>query len=286
MPYLMLLFSTGLMIAIWPINRAVMKKGGRAPNIGLVIGLAGALAAAAAAKINGETFFNPQAMLYGSTAGVAFSLGYCMIIFYCLKIGPSGPTVMMNNLGMVAPVLINILFFLGGAKPSLFAVAGLLLSIAALILMAFNSSGEGGKPSMKWFGWVLLGFFLSCISMGAQYVAAKSVPQLPYSYAFYCQSVTFVILLVVCAARGSVLPTKNEALVGVFSGTVGVLNAGVLFYLIKNMPGYIVFPVVMVTPIVVMLILGHTVYREKLNRFGVSACAAGLLGIVLLNIIP
>lgn len=286
MPYLMLLFSTGLMIAIWPVNRAVMKKGGRAPNIGLTIGLAGALAALAAAKMNGETFFHPQAMLYGALAGVAFSLGYCMIIFYCLKIGPSGPTVMMNNLGMVAPVLLNILFFLGGAKPSVFAGAGLLLSLAALILMAFNSSGDSGKPSMKWFGWVLLGFFLSGISMGAQYLAAKSVPNLPYSYAFTCQSVTFVILLVVCAARGSVLPTKAEALVGVFSGTIGVVNAGVLFYLIKNMPGYIVFPVVMVTPIVVMLILGHTVYHEKLNRYGVAACVSGLTGIVLLNIIP
>lgn len=286
MPYLMLMFSTGLMIAIWPVNRAVMKKGGRAPNIGLVIGLAGALAAAAAAKMNGETFFHPRAMFYGALAGVAFSLGYCMIIFYCLKIGPSGPTVMMNNLGMVAPVLLNILFFLGGAKPSLFAGAGLLLSLAALILMAFNSGADGGKPSMKWFGWVLLGFFLSCVSMGAQYLAAKSVPNLPYSYAFYCQAVTFLILLGVCAARKSVLPTKIEALAGVFSGTVGVLNAGVLFYLIKNMPGYIVFPVVMVTPIVVMLILGHAVYREKLNRYGVSACAAGLLGIVLLNVVP
>jgi len=72
MPYLMLLFSTGLMIAIWPVNRAVMKKGGRAPNIGLVIGLAGALAAAAAAKMNGETFFHPRAMFYGALAGVAF----------------------------------------------------------------------------------------------------------------------------------------------------------------------------------------------------------------------
>lgn len=96
-----------------------------------------ALASAAVIIISGETIHSWLALLLGAVIGVAYAVGFCMIIFYCLKIGPAGPT-----------------------------VTGILLTILSLILIAGNKvPSENAAVSAKWFRWAILGRLFSGISM-------------------------------------------------------------------------------------------------------------------------
>ncbi len=285
MSYFILCVDVVLMTMIWPVNRWVMKHDGRTRSIGLSITLAGMVFAACGALVAGQPLFSAVGLIYGLITAAAYDFGFCMIIFYCLKIGPSGATATINNFGFMFPVLIGIVAFSHGKSPSLFAVLGIASVIVSLILMAFNkTAGEMKAASAKWFKWVTLGGLLSGISLGSQFIATQLSPDNPYTFAFSCNLLAFSILVVVSLVMKDTRPKKAEMIAGGITGAANVLGTAILFYLLQNIPAFVVYPVIMSAPVLIMLVVGHYIYKEKMNRFGWAACIIGIIGLVLFNI--
>lgn len=285
MSYLLLCVDVALMVLIWPLNRWVMKNGGRTRSIGLAITLTGTILSFLGVVFSGQPFFTGVTLLYGTITAFAYDFGFCMIIFYCLKIGPSGATATLNNLGFLFPVLLGIFVFTKGGSATGAAIAGIVCVILSLVLMAFNKTkGENKAVNSKWFKWVILGWFLSGISMGSQFIATQLTPGMPYTYAFNCNLAAFLILVIVTLLKRDTLPRKVDMISGIVTGVVNILSTVILFYIINYIPAFVIYPVIMATPIIIMLIIGHTVYKEKMNRFGWAACIAGVAGLVLFNI--
>jgi len=86
---------------IWPVNRWVMHNGGRSESYGFWFSVSAALISGCAALIVGQSLCQPIVWAIGVVIGFAFATGYCLVIMYCLRIGLVGPTVAMNNMGLV-----------------------------------------------------------------------------------------------------------------------------------------------------------------------------------------
>lgn len=104
-----------------------------------------------------QSMLQPQVWTIGAVMGLASTLGYWLVMMHCLKIGPIGPTVAMNNMGMLWPVLLGSLWL----KPQPLSgqlMLGLGLVSFAMSVMGFGSSrgnASGGLPvstmSLRWF---------------------------------------------------------------------------------------------------------------------------------------
>lgn len=285
MNYLLLVADVALLYLMWPVNRWVMKRGGRTRAIGLSLTFAGMVFAAAGAVATGQPFFSAVAVLFGSITAVAYDIGFCLIIFYCLKIGPSAATSTLNSLGFMFPILIGIFVFSAGKSPSAFVIAGIVLTFLSLVLMAFNKTdGAEAAASAKWFRLAFIGFLLSGVTLGSQFIATQLSPDGPYTFAFNANLFAFLIMAVMSFAMKDGRPKKDEMLAGAVTGAVNILSTVILFTVIQKIPAYIFYPVIMAAPIVLMLLTGHFIYREKMNRFGWAACLAGVAGLVLFNL--
>jgi hypothetical protein len=60
----------------------------------------------------------------GALLAVAYSIGFWVLIMQCLKIGPAGPTVTVNNMAMVCGVLYGVLWLHPHGWPHALVVAG------------------------------------------------------------------------------------------------------------------------------------------------------------------
>ena len=89
---------------IWPVSRWVMHRDGRAEAYGFWIALTGSLCTALLALAMAQDLGSPVLWAIASVTGVAYAFGFCLIIPYCLRIGPVGPTCAANNMGLVWPV--------------------------------------------------------------------------------------------------------------------------------------------------------------------------------------
>lgn len=285
MSYFILCVDVALMVLIWPMNRWVMKNDGRTRSIGLAITFVGMILAGVGALLSHQPLFTPDAMLYGSITGAAYDVGFCMIIFYCLKIGPSGATATINNMGFMFPVIIGIFVFSPDKSPSILLSLGIACVAISLVLMAFNKTGtETKSASSKWFRWVILGGLLSGVALSSQFIATQISPDRPYSFAFNANLSAFLILVVFSLMKKDTMPHKAEIIAGSMTGAINIISTVMLFYLLKNIPSFVVYPVIMTAPVLIMLIIGQFGYREKMNRFGWAACIVGMIGLVFFNI--
>lgn len=220
--------------------------------------------------------------------GLASTLGYWLVIMYCLRIGPTGPTVAMNNMGMLWAVLLGSLWL----KPQPLSgqlVLGLGLVSLAISVMGFGSSQgntSGGlrvsTMSLRWFVWALLGWVLAGISMTAQFAAGISVPNDPAAVVF-AASVAAVALLVLPAFHGGSWRSWRELIAGSASGMLMVVIGISTLTVLRSTGPEIVFPVTTAMPAVLILVLGYLLYDEHLGLKGMLACVFGIAGVTILS---
>ena len=171
-----------LSTVIWPLNRWVVRGGGRNEVYGFWISLFGALTAGLLSLVLGQGFTNRALLPLGLMVGFAFAVGFCLIINYCLKIGPTGPTVAANNLGLVGPVIVG-LFWPKALSISLLTVVG--FGLAAIALVTFGLSSYQAKTenpiTPRWAFLVFWGWLLAAVSMTGQYLGSVLVPESPFA---------------------------------------------------------------------------------------------------------
>ena len=276
-----------LCTAMWPLNRWAMRRGARPESIGIVISVVAlALGVPFALKVDDLAGARP-ALLFGGIAGVAYSIGFVLIIFHCLKIGPAGPTVLVNNLGMVWPIAISMFAFSQNRTPPPAHWAGLGSVAVALALMGVNRGepGSSGSITRRWVWWVLAGWVFSGVSQGSQFLSSQYAPRATFTYVVALYAVSLLILLAVSAFRRGGRPRRVEIIAGAGTGVILAMALPMTLWLLAGRtPAMVVYPVTVAGPIVLMLLIGHAVLKERLNAVGWAASAAGVAGILLLSL--
>ena len=287
-------------VLIWPVNRWVTHGGGRAPVYGFWLCLTGAVTSGLAAAAAGPSANPPVVWGVGLAIGVAFAIGFCLVVMYCLKIGPAGPTVVMNNMGMVWPVVLGALWLRPHPLNGL-AVAGVGLVVAALIGFGFSqpggSQGGAGDPpaarqaSARWAAWAFVAWILSGISQTSQLVGSIAAPDSAAAITFAYNTTATLVLAPLAAreawlARRAGQPAFNqrELIGGLANGAILVAGMVDVLTVLTQVGPEIVFPFTVAGPMIAELFRGQYVYRERLDRIGWIACGLGVAGLLALSI--
>jgi drug/metabolite transporter (DMT)-like permease len=270
---------------LWPINRWVVRNGGRSDVYGFWISLSGAIISGAVCLGLGQSLRPPGLWAAGAGTGLAFAVGYCLIIMYCLRIGPVGPTTAMNNMGLVWPVAIGI-FWLKLHSLNIWVYSGLALVVAALICFGLTS-GKKGEASrtppvtFQWVMWALIGWFFSGISMTCQMLGGIYFPKLPFAFVFAFTSSAAIILAPLALRKRSRI---KEIVPGIIYGIISVFLLVATLFSLKYFGPEIIYPFTVAIPIILVLLLERFVYKEHLVRSALVACGLSIGGLILLTL--
>ena len=282
--FLLLLVPVILSTVIWPINRRVMQNGGRGDVYGFWISITAAACGAVMATLLHQSLTVGGMWVIGGIIGLAFSLGFCIIVNYCLTIGPTGPTVALNNMGLIAPVVVGLIW---PQRQTLTLPIGIGIVLVVLAILGFSTSasGERGKTvTARWALLAVLGWVFACFSMGVQYVGGKLFPSLPLAQVTAFATASALILLPFVVRRGKTWFKKIELWGGLLNGVGQAVALFMTLTALQRMPSSVVFPVTVLTPLILVLMLSGLVYKERLGRLVWIACGIGVVGLALLAI--
>ena len=274
--------------AIWPVNRWVMDRRGHPALYGFWMSLTCSVCSGLLALATGQSLRNPSLWAVASATGVCHGLGFCLIIPYCLRIGPVGPTCAANNMGLLWPVLFG--FFWPRRMPfHLAAVVGLLMVLASFISFAFSKTTdekEKKKISRRWLLLALAAWVLAGISMTFQYIGARlpSTRHSPVAFVF-CFSTTAAVVLLPAAVRcGKAWFRGAERIAGPVNGILLVLIGTLTLIVLKHARPEIVFSFTIAGPVLLVVLLGQFIYQERLDRAAWIGCALSLFGLLALTL--
>jgi len=276
---------------LWPISRWVMESGeSRKELYGFCGCLTAAVTAAVIAAASGQDFLLANVWLYGVSISVSFVLGYWLVIMHCLTIGPAGPTVAMNNMGMVWPVILGVLWLRPRPLNALL-VTGLLLVCLALVLMGSSRSSEpeardgpARKITPRWVLWAFLGWALAGVSMTIQVPASMAAKGNEFVLSLAFTGPAAIMLAPLAFRRRPSRPRGREVTGGVISGVVIAMMGAIMPKALQHAGPELVFPITTGAPVVVMLILGRLLYQDRLGALAWAACVFGVVGITLLSV--
>lgn len=271
---------------IWPINRWVMRKGSRTDAYGFWISISGSLTAGILGLSLGQSYQGVALFWIGLMIAFAFAVGFCLIINYCLKIGPTGPTVAANNMGLVGPVIVGLLWPVAKTF-SLLIICGLILVALALVGFGIASilSGAGQQSiTSRWAVLVFFGWVLAALSMTGQYVGSVLTPRQPLTLVSVFFAFSTLILLPFVLRYRRAWFNKNEFVGGILQGPCQAISIFVSLLALQHMGAQIVFPVTVLGPVMGVLALSAFVYKERLHPITWACCLSGVVGLALLAI--
>ncbi|NJD03436.1 MAG: hypothetical protein FIA99_12775 [Ruminiclostridium sp.] len=283
MDYFLLVCLILINASIWPVNRWVLRNGGRSVPLGLCISFSGVLTSLILAAVLKYKIFSPVASGLGVVTGIALSVGFCVVILRCLKIGPAGPTTVMNNLGALWPIIIEMVFFSDRKMPLLFYF-GLLITFLSMILLSVNKDPDS-EISREWVILIIIGWLFSGASMSSQFLSTRYAPGDFFAFTISCYFVATMILLVIQLVNRNALPKKKEIIAGAYTGTISSISIPITYYLLNKISASVIYPVTIVAPAVLILLISFLFLKEKLGMKGWTASLMGITGILVLTII-
>jgi len=109
---------------LWPVGRWGLQGDGRATVMGFWISLTMGTVSLIGWLTRGGLHVPRGVCMAAALLGIAYAIGFCMLIMQCLKIGPAGPTVTINNLAMVCGVLYDVMYLRPMGTPDWRVIVG------------------------------------------------------------------------------------------------------------------------------------------------------------------
>ena len=272
-----------VMTAMWPINKYATKHDARPEALGMMTSCFGLLLSVAYLLGSGGQWSNGRIWILGFLGGFAYAVGFFVLITGCLKIAPTGLTTAMNNMGMIGPVVLGILFFGEAENMTIYGCAGFAAILLCIVLLAIQSSRKEENISFRWFQMAFGGWLLSCMSLGCQYLSSKEDPNgyLLYAVAYFASA--FLILFGITLFRFHSGPVRIEVLAGIPSGLLASLETPLSMYLVTQISPVVFYPVSVTLPMILVLLIGRLFLKEHMSWKSWLACSIGILGMVALN---
>lgn len=272
------------------VNRWAARSGARTEIYIFYLLLVSALLSGLLALLLGQSLIRPFLWEFGGVTGLAYaaSLG---LLMYGLKIGPSGPTVAVNNMGLLWPVVISIVW-LKPRVPSLSLCVGIVAVCTAVVMLSLiprNNTGvqetdQAGRrrTSWRWPLTMLLLWIAAGVSMGAQAIGSTHLADTPLAMCFSFNIVALFIVAPFFFRRRPIQIRRCEVLPGLAQGLVQVVTAVAIFMAIPRIGAELVFPLTTATPIILVLLMGRFVHGEHITCSAWIGCLLGAAGLVLL----
>jgi drug/metabolite transporter (DMT)-like permease len=285
--WLYLFFGVITAVAIWPISKWALQNNGDEKAVGFwntsVISLV-SLVSLIYMKAN---LFVEPVFYSAAITGVSYAVGFLIIMMYCLKIGPSGLTMTINNSSMIFAILYSIIV-LNPHIPGLMVIigiAGVLLSIT-LIGIADRSGSKAGYDYKKWFKYVIIGGLFSGVSFSNQAYMAYVHPGIENTliFMFWANLVSSIILVIVSLYKKTSLFKKKEMIAGTSNSFFNLLGIIFTFNAIRIYGSELTFPVIVCLPIIIMLFVGRFIYNERFTAYSFSGAVAAVISILMLSV--
>lgn len=248
--------------------------------------------------ITREEFHLPT-MIYGAVFGVCISCSSFMG-YRALGLGPLSLTYMLFNCCIVISCLYGVIFL--EESVGLLGGIGFVLVLAAMLLLNFDFSkkkrsveeksgaGEGKKPraSLKWLVLVALTLLGDGFCQIAQKAHQNTYPkQYQVGFMMWAMLTWSVIFLTVSLCTGNLKLGRahlRSDLYAAFSGLSNSLANYFILMLAAMSSATLLFPTISVVTMLVALIAGMILFREKLNLQQIVGFACGVGAVFLLQI--
>jgi len=287
---LILILGIGGATFFWVLNRWTVRHDGRPALYSFWLLLISAAVGGVLAVGFGQGLLDRDVWRFGVLIGLCYA-GSLKLMLFCLQHGPSGPVVAVNNMGMVWPVTAAFLFPYPRRPPFLTVLGVLSVCIALILLGVAQKSAQNATPGTSagtesrgrslglamFLLWVVAG-----LSMMFQAIAGRRLPHSPLALVSVMSFVACAAVLPMCVRTSRPRARRNEVVPGIITGMVQVITGFAILVATARLGAQIVFPFVIATPIIIMLMVGHFAYKDRLGRLGWAGCLLGAFGLVLL----
>ncbi len=209
--------------------------------------------------------------------GFIYLFGFVMLQVSIRKNGVVLSSTFMK-LGLLVPMALSIALF--GEKPGVMQLLGVLLALAAIVLINLEKDNRAATSKLG-----LLVLLLSCGSADAMSKVFEGYgdPRLSEQFLFYTFGFAF-LFAVVCMLWQKERPGMKELGYGLLVGVPNYFSARFLLRAVENLPAVIVYPTVSVTTIVVISLVGVCFFKEQLDKRRWTAIGMILAAVALLNL--
>lgn len=220
--------------------------------------------------------FHLPTFSYGAIYGVFLSLS----MYFGLKALATGPmalTSILVSFSLIIPYLFGV--FVLDEKVTVFSVTGMLFLVISIAVLNFRKEGN---MSLKWSLYVLFTLLANGFCSLVQKLHQTRFPG-DYRNEFMIFSLLFVFLVLVItsvAKRQKIKYSSYGALCGVFNGGANYI----VLYLSATENASVLFPVISVTNIIAVWIIGRARYKEKMRLIQVFGLIAGVISVILFNL--
>jgi drug/metabolite transporter (DMT)-like permease len=269
---------------VWPVGRWAMQKDGKSEVFGFWISVAAAFSTGIILLVMRKPFFVPGVWVAGLWMGIAYSIGFCVLIMGALKVGPTSLTVTLNNMAMLFGVVYGTVW-INRSIPGIPVVAGVIGVCLSLVMIGVSTSQKGAVTTVinrRWLAMVIPGSAFSGMSFITQTHVGMFYPRYSALFVFSGFTISALILLIFVLSRKGKLYRPPEFKAGILIGSTTSLVVSLMLVLIHLIGAEIVLPVTVALPIIIMLLIGHYVYHERLSRYAVTGCIIGAISVALL----
>lgn len=247
------------------------------------------------AALGGAQVLTAEGYLIAFAFGVFFVLTLTTMTL-AINSGHMGLTLLIQNCSLLAPTVYGIAAW--GEKLTLFKGLGIAFILAMLALSAGDRSAAGTHENWNRRRWVVLtGLTLfgdSILGVLQGMMSRVSAEVSSVTFTFWTSIFSIAVaggIILFCKLKGNadriaVGGREKRIFAGLIAG-IGVGTAGGNCFSIlalTALQGVIFFPLRQGALVLLMWLAGVLIYREKITRRGVAMLAAGLTGLILLNI--
>ena len=239
--------------------------------------------------ILGYLFMSDKTLIVQSGDGL-FTLGFsaidsfffvaCLVLMqHNIKINGAPLTATFNRMGIIIPIVVSALLF--NEVPSMLKIAGIVISLLAVIYM---NSGEKNEASKK--GAIAL--ILLFVGGGVEELMTKLFnvfgnADYQERFVFYTFLFSAVISLFLCIKSGEKL-SKRDVISGILVGIPNQLSSLCIVKAVGELPAYIVYPCYSASVIFTVNIINFLIFREKLSKKEYIATGIIAFALILINI--
>lgn len=206
-------------------------------------------------------------------------LGSFVLLQWCVSRSGVIMSSTFMKLGVLVPTLMSIFIF--GEAPKVVQVVGMVLTVAAIMLMNLS-----GAKNAKVVG--LGGLLILLVSGGMTDGMSKVYEVLgPAEHKGLFLLITFLVALLLCLglmAAKHQRPTRNDLIDGLCIGIPNYFSARFLLLSLSTVPAVAAYPTYSVATIAVVSLFGILAFRERLSQrqwlaLGLIACALVMLNV-------
>ena len=243
------------------------------------------------AAANSKGLIFPQkVLLIGIGGGTMASLA--LFAFQTgLKFGKISTSWLILNLATSIPILLSIFIF--GERVSIGKIAGILLVLAAVVMMWMDKridlqkagvDAGGNRPlnKSKWLPLMLLAFACQGLAASSQKMLVEA-KQGDYVWQFYIVLYWsgFVVMLILSVMREA-WPNRREFATAFVMAICSVIGNVSITTALKSVKGVVAFPVSNGGSLSLVVLAGVVFFREKIHPVGQAGIVCGISAILIL----